>query len=108
MFRIYSNFIRFSYDPTENSKNLCGYDKERFMKSLGEFSKYFNRKEVLIVEEFWSFLSEEKNTIKKILEIINSIAKPDFKEKFDFINPLIIKISYILKKPLMNKNSKNI
>ncbi|WP_456372331.1 TdeIII family type II restriction endonuclease [Methanocaldococcus sp.] len=79
-------FIGFPYDPTENPKNPCGYDKERFMKSLIEFSKYFDRKEVLIAEELWSFLSEEKNTMKKILEIINSIAKPDFKEKFDFIN----------------------
>lgn len=79
-------FIGFPYDPTENPENPCGYDKDRFMSSLIEFSKYFDKREVLIAEELWSFLSGEENTMKKILDIINSIAKPDFKEKFDFIN----------------------
>ena len=79
-------FIGFPYDPTENPKNPCGYDKERFMSSLIEFSKYFDKREVLIADELWSFLSGEDRTMEKILEIINSIAKPDFKEKFDFIN----------------------
>ncbi|ACX73036.1 Type II site-specific deoxyribonuclease [Methanocaldococcus vulcanius M7] len=79
-------FIGFPYDPTENPENPCGYDKDRFMNSLIEFSKYFDKREVLIAEELWSFLSGEKKTMEKILDIINSIAKPDFKEKFDFIN----------------------
>ena len=56
------------------------------MKHLIEFEKYFDPKEVLLAGELWDRLSGEPNTMEKILKIINQIAKPDFLEKYEFIN----------------------
>ena len=77
-------FIGFPFDPL--SETPTGYDKERFMKHLIEFEKYFDPSEVLLASEFWDRLSGESNTMKKILEIINKIAKPNFLERYEFIN----------------------
>jgi len=77
-------FIGFPFDPLNNTPT--GYNKQRFMKHLIEFEKYFDEKEVLLAEELWDRLSGESNTMEKILEIINQIAKPDFLEKYEFIN----------------------
>ena len=56
------------------------------MKHLIEFEKYFAPEEVLLAGELWDRLSGEKNTMEKLLKIINDIAQPDFMEKFEFIN----------------------
>lgn len=77
-------FIGFPFDPL--SKEPTGSDKERFMNSLIEFNKYFDSREVLLASEFWDRLSGTTQTMETILEIINDIAKPDFVEKFNFIN----------------------
>ncbi len=77
-------FIGFPFDPLSDTPT--GYNKERFMKHLIEFEKYFDPKEVLLAGELWDRLSGELNTMEKLLEIINKIAKPDFLEKYEFIN----------------------
>ncbi len=77
-------FIGFPFDPLSDTST--GYNKERFMKHLIEFEKYFDSKEVLLAEELWDRLSGEPKTMEKILKIINKIAKPDFLEKYEFIN----------------------
>ncbi len=77
-------FIGFPFDPLSDTST--GYDKERFMKSLIEFEKYFDPNEVLLAGELWDRLSGEANTMEKILEIINTIAKPNFLEKYEYIN----------------------
>ncbi|NPA52734.1 MAG: TdeIII family type II restriction endonuclease, partial [Aquificae bacterium] len=77
-------FIGFPFDPLSDTPT--GYDKKRFMEHLVEFEKYFDPREVLLAGELWDRLSGEPNTMEKILNIINQIAKPDFLEKFEFIN----------------------
>ena len=77
-------FIGFPFDPLSDTPT--GYNKQRFMKHLIEFEKYFDPKEVLLAGELWDRLSGEPNTMGKILKIINKIAKPDFLEKYEFIN----------------------
>lgn len=77
-------FIGFPFDPLNETK--CGYNKERFFNYGIDFKKFFDSNEVLLADELWDFLSEEKGTMEAILEIINSISKPDFMEKYDFIN----------------------
>lgn len=77
-------YLGFPFDPLHEAKT--GYDKRRFFNYSVDFKKYFADEEVLLADELWDFLSEEKETMKIILEIINSISKPDFIEKFNFIN----------------------
>ena len=79
-------FSGFPFDPTEEPVNPCGYNRERFASSLIEFSKYFSMNEFLIANELWDFLSGKEKTMYQLLEIINAIATPEFKEKFEFIN----------------------
>ena len=77
-------FIGFPFDPL--SETPTGNNKQRFIRHLIEFEKYFDPEEVLLAGEFWDRLSGEENTMEKLLEIINKIAKPDFLEKYEFIN----------------------
>ncbi len=77
-------FIGFPFDPLSDTPT--GYNKEKFMEHLIEFEKYFDLKEVLLAGELWDRLSGEPKTMEKILKIINKIAKPDFLEKYEFIN----------------------
>ncbi len=77
-------YLGFPFDPLHKEK--CGYDKKRFFDYSVDFKKYFANEEVLLSNELWDFLSQEKNTMEDILEIINKIAQPDFMDKFDFIN----------------------
>lgn len=77
-------YLGFPFDPLNDSN--VGYDKDRFFNYSIDFKKYFDKQEVLLADELWDFLSQEKETMPGILEIINSIAKPDFMEKFNFIN----------------------
>lgn len=62
--------------------NLIKENEEIFLKH-GEPTVYATN---FTADELWDFLSQEKDTMPGILEIINSIAKPDFMEKFNFIN----------------------
>jgi len=77
-------FIGFPFDPLSDTPT--GYNKQRFMKHLIEFEKYFDPEEVLLAGELWDRLSSEPKTMEKILKIINQIAKPDFLETYEFIN----------------------
>ena len=79
-------YIGFPFDPTEDKENKCNYDKKRFSKTIIEFKKYFSPDEYLIARELWDFLSGENDTMCVILEIINSIATPDFTGNFGRIN----------------------
>ena len=79
-------YIGFPFDPFSDTPT--GYNKERFMKHLVEFEKYFDPEEVLLAGELWDRLSGEKNTMEMILSIINDIATPSFIEEFNFINEL--------------------
>lgn len=77
-------YLGFPFDPLHDEK--CGYNKERFFNYSVDFKKYFAEEEILLADELWNFLSQEENTMQEILHIINSIAQPDFIEKFNFIN----------------------
>lgn len=77
-------YLAFPFDPLHTEK--CGYDKTRFFNYSIDFKKYFDPDEVLLADELWNFLSQENDTMEEILFIINRIAKPDFMEKFNFIN----------------------
>jgi len=76
-------FIGFPFDPLSDTPT--GYSKERFMKHLVEFEKYFAPEEVLLAGELWDRLSGKKGTMEMLLKIINDIAQPDFIDKFSFI-----------------------
>jgi len=77
-------FIGFPFYPLSDTPT--GYDKEKFMKYLIEFEKYFGPKELLLAGELWDRLSGKENTMENILDIINEIAKIDFLKKYEFIN----------------------
>ncbi|OGU70760.1 MAG: hypothetical protein A2V93_07685 [Ignavibacteria bacterium RBG_16_34_14] len=77
-------YLGFPFDPLNEEE--CGFDKNRFFNYGIEFKKFFDPSEVLLADELWDFLSEENNTMQTILDVINSISKPDFMEKFNFIN----------------------
>ena len=80
-------YLGFPFDPLHDAE--CGFDKDRFFDYSIDFRKYFASEEVLLADELWNFLSGEKDTMQEILSIINSIATPDFMEKFNFINEQI-------------------
>lgn len=74
----------FPFDPT--APKDTEYDKKRFMKNMVEFSKFCNEDEILLADEFWSFLSGEDNTMQELLNLIRIIATPEFLNNFNFIN----------------------
>lgn len=77
-------YLGFPFDPLNESG--CGYDKNRFFNYGIDFKKFIDPTEILLADELWDFLSEEERTMETILEIINSISKPNFIEKFNFTN----------------------
>lgn len=77
-------FVGFPFDPT--SEAPTEFDKTRFLGSIINMTKFFDPSETLVARELWDYLSGEDNTMEKIIEIINKISKPDFMEKFNFIN----------------------
>ena len=87
-------FIAFPFDPT--SSRDIEYDKDRFLNSIINMKKSFAKEEVLLSAEFWDYISEEENTMKEILNIINSIATTDFMENFQYIQDKqnIMKVKY--------------
>jgi len=76
-------FIGFPFDPY--SKQATGFDKAHFMKSQVDFQKFFDPNEVLIAGELWDKLSGDTNTMEQILDIINTIATPQFYEHYQFL-----------------------
>ncbi|MDP2303111.1 MAG: TdeIII family type II restriction endonuclease [Ignavibacteria bacterium] len=77
-------FIGFPFDPL--SKEPTSSNKLRFFDYGIDFKKFFDFEEVLLADQLWDFLSQEKGTMESLLAIINQIAEPDFLQKFDFIN----------------------
>ena len=78
-------YIGFPFDPTSGSSKT-GYNKTRFLKSIINMNKYFDPDEVLLASELWDFLSDDRNTMEQILDIINTIATTEFLDKYKFIN----------------------
>jgi hypothetical protein len=76
-------FIGFPFDPTSNSPT--GSNKENFLCSIIEGNKYYDPSEVLLASELWDYLSSSKNTMMELLNIINTIAKPDFQDKYNLL-----------------------
>jgi hypothetical protein len=77
-------FFGFPFDPTVNpeAESVTSYDKTRFLNSIVNAHKFCAQNEFLVASELWNFLSGEIGTMENILEIINTIATPDFLEKF--------------------------
>ncbi|MEA3350290.1 MAG: TdeIII family type II restriction endonuclease [Chloroflexota bacterium] len=78
-----SYYIGFPFDPTSDTPTDS--DKARFMNSIIGGTSYFAPKEVLLAGELWDFLSGDTNTMKQILEIINTIATPEFMNDYKFL-----------------------
>lgn len=77
-------FIGFPFDPTSNTPTE--YDKVRFLSSIIDGNKYFELEEVLLANELWNYLSDDDNTMEQILDIINAIATPQFRDKYNYLN----------------------
>ena len=77
-------FIGFPFDPL--SDNPTSSNKEGFLDYAVDFRKYFAPEEVLLADELWDYLSGVPDTMEAILEIINTIATPDFMDYFQLIN----------------------
>lgn len=77
-------YIGFPFDPTSNQDTT--YDKNRFLNSIINMTKYFAPNETLVASELWDFLSGEPNTMEQILEIINIISTTKFLEKYQVLN----------------------
>lgn len=83
-------YIGFPFDPTVNPANekVTSFNKERFLGSIINMTKFFDPDETLVASELWNKLSGQENTMEEILEIINTISTTSFYEKFLFIqNP---------------------
>jgi hypothetical protein len=80
-------YVGFPFDPTVNPEiePVTGFDKDRFLSSIINMNKFFDRDETLMANELWNFLSGQPNTMKEILEIINTIARSDFLSKFHLL-----------------------
>lgn len=77
-------FLGFPFDPL--SKTPTGSDKDSFLGYSVDFKKFFDKDEVLLADELWDFLSGDENTMQQIIDIINSIAKPEFMDNYEFVN----------------------
>jgi hypothetical protein len=82
-----SFYYGFPFDPTVDpaKEPVTSCDKNRFLRSIINISKFFDQEEILVANELWDFLSEHKNTMEKILEIINTISTTSFLEKFQLL-----------------------
>jgi len=80
-------FFGFPFDPTVNpaTENVTNYDKTRFFNSIINANKFCAHDEFLVASELWDFLSGSTNTMEAILEIINTIATPDFLSKYHLL-----------------------
>lgn len=90
-------YIGFPFDPTSNDDFTS--DKTRFLNSIIDGNKYYDKQEVLLAGELWDLLSNQENTMEQIIELINSIAKPEFEEFYNKIinqnTPISEKISIL-------------
>lgn len=77
-------YLAFPFDPL--SLTPTGSDKTAFMNYSVDFTKFFAANEVLLADELWNFLSGDTNTMQQIIDIINSIASPQFMDKYNFLN----------------------
>ena len=73
----------FPFDPTADTPT--GYDKTRFLNYLVEAEKFIAHEDFLIADELWSYLSGSDNSMSEILEIINTIATPEFMTKYNLL-----------------------
>jgi hypothetical protein len=82
-----SFYIAFPFDPTVNPLNdpVTSHDKTRFLSSIVNMNKYFDPNEVLIADDFWCFLSGQKDSMSEILKIIQIISTTTFLEKFEIL-----------------------
>ncbi|MBQ7362382.1 MAG: TdeIII family type II restriction endonuclease [Bacteroidaceae bacterium] len=71
----------FPFDPTATDN--VNYNKKRYLHYLVEAEKFIAEEDFLIADELWSFLANSNNAMQEILEIINSIATPQFMDKFE-------------------------
>lgn len=77
-------FFGFPFDPT--SLKDSGYDKQRFIEYLVEAEKFIDKSELLIADELWSFLlGEQGGVMDELISIINTIATPEFMDKYSTI-----------------------
>ncbi len=76
-------YIGFPFDPTSNTE--LEFNKTRFLNYLIDGNKYFAHDEVLLSSELWDFLSDDTNTMRQILDVINSIATPQFMDNYNNI-----------------------
>ncbi len=77
-------YIGFPFDPTNDTPT--GHNKARFLDYLVNGNKYFALDEVLLANELWDFLSGNSNTMEQILDIINTIATPEFMDKYNYLS----------------------
>lgn len=80
-------YIGFPFDPTVNteSESCSSHNKERFLGSIINMTKFFAYDECLVADELWDLLSGQQNTMRQILDIINAISTPDFLYKFNLL-----------------------
>lgn len=77
-------YFGFPFDPTGLSD--FDYDVQRFLNNIIDGKKYLDNEEVLLGPALWDFLSGEEETMNSIIDVINDIATPSFKEKLKKIN----------------------
>jgi hypothetical protein len=80
-------YFGFPFDPTVNpeTESVTSYDKTRFLNSIVNAHKFCAQNEFLVAGELWDFLSGETGAMENILEIINTIATPDFFGKMQLL-----------------------
>lgn len=77
-------FFGFPFDPTSSTDS--GYDKQRFIEYLVEAEKFIDKSELLIADGLWSFLlGTQEGVMDELIQIINTIATPQFMEKYSTI-----------------------
>ena len=76
-------YVGFPFDPTGEGVE---YNKERFCSTVLNLRKSFALNEILLAGELWDMLSGESGTMQILLDIINRIATPCFKQKYDYVN----------------------
>lgn len=79
-------FIGFPFDPTSSCDNQTQCDKSQFMHSIINLNKFFSQEEVLLSSELWDYLSGESGTMEELLDIINTIANPQFEDIYNYLN----------------------
>lgn len=81
-------YIGFPFDPTVNPSKeaVTSHNKTRFLDSIINMNKYFDKQETLIGDELWNLLSGQTNTMQEILHIINTISTTSFLDKFQFLS----------------------